>query len=1839
MGKLTITVHKCHVLRSPGLETVNCRIRIVVDGVYKFHTRSKLNTFRPTFEESFTVGNTNRLAVIEVFAYNCAPYGSAEDERLLGCCRLSIEGLVQGEKRTRQHVIVAKDDTGIIGTIHITLKADIPGDSEPVMTEVVEKKCVKRLTRFFIQCDRSRLADVDLLLASVKGPHALASPPSTPGPVSSFEITTMRDRHATFDDLMENLCATYNSQEPPLYRLAVVVEGCTDLEQRTMYLPSQVVVAIRSASEDFVTPLRPFTANPVWGRPTGLVYFDVIDPSNFVLDIMVYYISPTSKDSEVGRAQVRVSTLTRDHSSARQVFIFKQKDYMMPRITGMVHLTMKPFYFGLVPMKVAEHIDGFYQRLNRFFYRYDRRRIPQIDALINARLDHLDELMKELEIQYGREPGTIELWVTIQELHSLQLDATTNLDEKDVVVLVTMGDHIVRTEPKRVLGLSRTVINQTFIFDVARETDMIKFQVVRSRQENTVYGRVDFTCLKLHRGVRNDRTLYLVGAAGTPNAYISGVLSITLYSEQLGQPFAVDIEAKRMYAGRLWRYVQSRAPDKLHLVNIAVDTVFDMEGFMGDIAREYGEEDATYAVYVTVLGCRQLRTNFWFSMNPYVVVRMGIERYETHVVKNTGEPDFFDFFEFFVDKPRDAHLTLIVMDRCELGTDKEVGRVVIPFDAVELDEQYHEWLPLTNPDDESNGIIGVRFIVKNLNLREMLHGEKQTCTSSPLLDQQQQQQSLQRDMSTTLTDRGRRPNTFRARFDEWRSKLARVTAQFQLREHASNNSSIASTDASSVFTSEQDSSYHVPMNLMDEGIHTVDEFFSVSRGSNVGHVPTTPSHSTEPGLVSDVGSLSLTRPRMHGGKWLHVRLLYCDDLEDRRRVPPDPYVMLSTLNKTHQTKMAFQTRTPRYNEEFTFSITDPSNDFLSITVITETPYGKKCLGHCILSMKNVQRGTPRTRRVSLVVAPHRPVAAQRGTVCLTLLGENFGLDYMPSVDAENRFREMLQKLLASRAPEELHRIEWFIGEYSHKENELVEGIMGKLDSTGDNKKMVAEVIITVKSVTHLYYNDRLVISGSCFVKVKAGGKMRCCTKSVKGANGSFMMQEECHLSVSQPTTEKLRVGVYIDAKGKYKCGECELSLADLHQSVAQERTHFIVKNCGLSTATPVGYVTISLFSSNFGSVVSPSTEDNDAQYTRLRDFYYYHRREQLHAVDVKFSTTFNVEALIQRLTEKYGPEPGNYRLRINVLRCHSLVVKCGSPYCIIKVGLMQYKTSIVQGNGEYVFLEAFDVQIGLPEKEEVQLLVMMVDTESAVGEEVGRTVLPIKSIAHGKETHLKLPLVYRAQTRFASLHGSVEVSLLAYNFGVDSEYQRGGIEENIYERMEREMSRHHPEDMHYLPTIVAEAQEQDEHMNYTTRQELPLHLDTTAGHPIRILLLSLRDFPENEVYIKIKMNDNKTVLRTGNLGGKRLAHINEEFTIDTSYSVEEILLTVKLAVTRFRRSCALCFCDFIIAQCPKGRVITKWLRLFDMKGKPMGQLGVQVDMPAILGGRREARAMPPPHDVESATDDLSSLMMKYNPKDLRRLDVMIGHSDDIRTIHSLYRQQLAPQVQATVYCEVHQTELLNPVKGRRVVEATVKADVVHSVERKLVSHVLSPASQSSNTCHISTGNLNYPPLRIDITTCDALVLRVFGDGSRDEAEVCRAVLSLRALLTPQLYDMGEPITVPLVKVQRQRNTVRAQFAGTVTLSLKSPAFESYPASVLLFDSSRKVNRDFVRYYLDRVCSLLKHYDANSLTDIHQVVYEKCVVKDTWAQELPNLLLALVKRWGPEIEPFSAPPPV
>ncbi|KPI88443.1 hypothetical protein ABL78_2456 [Leptomonas seymouri] len=1773
----------------------------------------------------------------------------------------------------------------------------------------------------------------------------------------------------TFEELMARVCSQYCAAEPSDFRMVLRVDGCTNLDRdhwNQSFLGSDdIYVVLRSEAEEFTSETVALKNTVVWTE-AKTVTMDIVDPHRFY--VMVILMGRGSgKTYEIGRCCVSAAPLSQGHVSRREMFLCVSEGITRMSANGVVHLLARPVNFGLTPIDAAESVDNFYERLSRFFMRYDPLRLPEVDVLVKARLSGLESFMQDLVVEYGREPGTVRLLVAVESLISLRESADIDLDEQEVRLLISMGSSTVRTKSMMVSQFAPTKVKEKYMFDVVSETDLICIEVVNAHQEDIVYGRVDFSCLNTQRSVMNKRNLYLVGSAGTHDAYFSGIVRLDLYSDELGHTYEVDTGFENSFAGRLRRYVHRRAPENLHRVHLAVATVFDMESFMAQLSLRYGDEDPTYALYFTVVGCRGLRSGI-SGVNPYVVVRLGIDAYQTKTVKSNNEPDYFEFCEFYYDRPGDMVITLVVMDQFDIGKDEVLGRALIPLADVQPSKQYNDWLPLLlkkkNGKVKETGTIGFKYTVVDLNLvdqtrlrllkRHAAHGNavapvmmesvRGRCTPpmGPMGD------SGNADMSSNAATSSRLgalhlPNGIGQRWGNFKKyfqqapltghalrTLSAATGGTSDEDKGSPNSNDTTThvvkDQDSVsFKSTKSSYQRMPtLNLIERGIHSVEEFCTADDSllnSNVvseteGDLPASRDLASADGIEPSNTSSMQTDSR----DWrnsardlshmqLRVRLLSCTNLFKPSRNQPSPYVLLSTLCESQRSRMQFDTTEPRFNETFEFRVENPNIDFLSITVLTDTPYGSKKLGKCTLSMRNVQRGTMRTRWTSLVVHPFKPNATEFGSIYLSLGAINFGMNYLPSMDAENRLREQIREYLTLHARQQLHRLEWYVGELSQLESVLLGGWLhsgsGTSGSSGGgcvgtrlalgsrlgsapavgSRMQTADLEVFIYGISHLYSKGFLA-KGSIVVKARVNGRTRGRTAPVSGSQGNFVFpqnQEPLRFAVEEPATALVKISVVLN--DKIASGDCFVSLADLHRGVTKERTLMLVLDFKSLHAEPIGLVTLGVRCNNYGSSAPAPTEEDLELHSRLTRFCYFYIPNELAMVDVKYATTLNVAAYLSRMADKYGPEPGEFHLRVTVDRVRNLRVRQDNTrvhlFCIVRAGLQEFQSTIVEGTSEFVFCESFDLVVGLPNREKVELIIMRYYPSKNV--EVGRNATSLDTVVRQEANEFELTLVSSGGTKAASVCGLLKVSVYPQNFGREREaYHRTlsstefGIDGHTL--LAQSMFLFVPS----MSTVLTDLQQGHENgsaspVMITGRGGSESHADRESAHlrqslkraalPIsRVESLSTeRASPaaqvkdgtsasvtivgfvglcveDTKVYLRVSERDT-VLLMTKPIPVEHLATLepaSATFTIQNVVANSENTYTLKLGVRRLFTADALCYADFCITRCPPNRTVEKRLRLYDEGGQFFGICRLSISMPDVRLSTKQWQHLAP-GVFEPLMDDVASLLAAYAPQDLRHLDVLLCRAPDIRALHKSLRLQLAPSVLATVYLAVHNIDLRSDtIRQASVVTATVGRFTCEAERRTPGASPIYPYGMSKD----GISKLDFPLLRIDIsdTGPSALLTLSVGDrASKSKVDVIgRTVVSLRALLTPAVFTMSEQVQVPLVSVRHASNRVHALLIGTITFSIMPPSFEGY-GSVVRFPSSvvEGFNRAYVRYYILRICRLLSHYDANSLVNIHAHMYETYVANREWERGLPTYLADMVARWGPEVDDCEPPPPL
>nr|CCC94090.1 unnamed protein product [Trypanosoma congolense IL3000] len=1811
MQKLLITIHECHIMHAPSRVAITPCVSVVVGNTLKFSVQSNTNSFCPHFGQCFTTDFVDYSTAIEVLVYSYSIGDAVVSHQLLGTCRVAIRKLFEGRRRVRRKYFLA-DENGIAGTVCLTMKLEPRYDANRKPSSDVDGRSIRRLLRFLLKHDKSRLCDMDLLLSSVAdGELSLGSLPLA----ANCPSEASWGDHATFEELMGTLCNDYHRGEPPVRSTQVVLEKCTHLEEQTSHHSSNVIVVVRSAAEEFVSSAQPYTISPVWEEPLPSTTFDVVDPETFALDVIVYCVSSSSGLSEVGRGQVYVSTLILGQFSKRIVYIFRNEDIITSCVTGVVHLTLKPIGFGLPPLLGGE-AELLHNRFNRFFYRYDRRILQDVDLIVHSQINNgLHELVHNLEAYYGLEQGVAVLFVTIVDANMILTEPSTELDDDEIIVVLTMGDQIRHTSVKHVDANCRTVFDEVFRVDVSRKTDIIRFQVVKAGQEDTVHGTVDFACFKIQNGKESTHTLYLVGAAGTKNAFISGSLTVSMFSEDVGQPHAIDLESEEIYAGRLRRYLERRVPEKLHIVHLVVATVFDIDGFMKEISRDYGAEGPSYVLHLTVVGCRRLRRRLGFSMDAYVMARMGIDRVETRVVRDSTKPDYYEFFDFFFEGLTNTQLTLTVMDRYETGTDKEMGRVVIPMESILPDLQHNHWLPLLKRGLPTGSIIGVSFVVMDLRLNDT------TCICSngnKVLGSKDKPVvvALTNEKSPEVVQTPHKSKMLQPRLSSWAVNLWRTSMRHLWREAHTGDDDGAAPCAARATPTRTKVCLELA-DIIDDSVCSTSELFlrfkkhgSVSKASR-----------TLNGLLG--GHIAPTQkevlPSLEG-MYLVVHLHHCDGVGEGWLIPPSPYVMFTTPAATCVSKVAFQTCSPQYGETFHFPVANPDKEFLCITVITDTSHGKKTVGHCMLSLKNVLRDIPVTRRVALVTPPHGTTLVQCGVVCVTLTGKNFGPCCVLPTDEECRLRQWMYDILTKRAPLELHRLEWYVGQLSFMERKTVwKFIIENVDTQSEGDGV--NVLVDIKSVANMHCDGFIVEAGLCYVTAEVNGKKVYRTTSVQGADGSFNFEEKFSVAVPQPFTQFIRFVVCTKVGSKHVYGECVVSPLDFYHNAVYGRTHYVVENAGLPSATPVGYITVVMSCELCERMGIPSLWVGGDHYTKMRDFYYYYLHEELHRVNVDYNNVADVDSHIQTLARIYGPAPGIYHLRLVVLRYICSEVVRGDSYFALEMGLLRFRSLPSTRAAGHALQETFDIVLGLPEKDELHLVILTSSKRIAVDVEIGRTVIPLKNIVRKKACILRLPLIRYARTGRAVSRGFVEVALFTNDFGLSTDQQRPVLHDSLCELIRMEVSRSEPKELHNVPNVLAQMQLQGLRIrNNTIASRLERGVPELGG-PTRVVLVGLRFFPVEADYIKIKVKGGKTLLCMEELAHTELSCINKEFLIDEKIAHENTVFTLKVAQQGSVFLRTLCRCDFTLSGCSRENGFIKWLNLFDPMNRAMGELGVQLLSPVScrpFSPQKEFHSS----DVERVTDDIISLLLKHNPEELRKVDVIVNQAAELSMVHRLHRRRLAPHVLATLYCRIQKVLLLHPVQSNLLVRASSGGEVVRVVERTYGERVVEPSEFNEwkdNLYH------HIPSFRLDITTVDILRLSVCDADGRQEVELGCAVLSLYALLTPLLYSEGDVFSVPLVKQCADGLEAQAVVVGTMSLSFTTPLYESHTGGTQVdVELPEPRGRFQLKQCLEKVCRTLQYHDANLLVDIHKRICDELVAKTASNEEFSSVIKDLLE---------------
>lgn len=129
-------------------------------------------------------------------------------------------------------------------------------------------------------------------------------------------------------------------------------------------------------------------------------------------------------------------------------------------------------------------------------------------------------------------------------------------------------------------------------------------------------------------------------------------------------------------------------------------------------------------------------------------------------------------------------------------------------------------------------------------------------------------------------------------------------------------------------------------------------------------------------------------------------------------------------------------------------------------------------------------------------------------------------------------------------------------------------------------------------------------------------------------------------------------------------------------------------------------------------------------------------------------------------------------------------------------------------------------------------------------------------------------------------------------------------------------------------------------------------------------------------------------------------------------------------------------------------------------------------------------------------------------------------------------------------------------------------------------------------------------------------------------EIGRAVVSLRAILTPGIYEREQRVQVPLVSVTEKYNAVKLTDVGEITMVAVPFMYSEFSPSLHL-NLPPKFDKAVAQHYFQRLWRFGRVYDASLLLELHFSVFEKCLQSTEWKYQLVSYLRQLVLRYGPE----------
>ncbi|CAD2212992.1 C2 domain containing protein, putative [Angomonas deanei] len=1203
-----------------------------------------------------------------------------------------------------------------------------------------------------------------------------------------------------------------------------------------------------------------------------------------------------------------------------------------------------------------------------------------------------------------------------------------------------------------------------------------------------------------------------------------------------------------------------------------------------------------------------------------------------------------------------------------------------------------------------------------------------------------------------------------------------------------------------------------------------DEPSDSRRGSPSYHNMSRPSYADDylSPVRNDRGRYSYNQPsaqydelsQSQGGGTFRIRIHRADgvfsEMEDgvRRKVLPSTYIAVHTSTERGHSGVVENELNPVFNDEFFFHSANPEQDALVCTLVSLNPYAArdKKVSECVISLKNTMWGVEREVWVPMVRHPGTPYAYERGELLVSIFSEDYGVDDLPTEEEEAYFSEEVQRILLNYAPEELHKLDWLVGEYLSQGDDGLDILLSKyrrrasIRDTRHNASSVSQPAAIADRPYNKGNGDSLVVynpntssaqRGSVFANQDAA-KVRVTVLDVKGlvdVDGSPTTAESCYitisngrdehtsrivpyqrravfnqdfrLSVANPDQDAIHITVFAGGK---KTAEVDVALTNVEAGQEKDVTLMLVRAAETGDAANGGEIHLTLKTDEFSSLNKLTPEAEKDTRERVLVYLWNYLRDELHRVDPVVASIDDVEMYMQEWSRAIGPELPLRHLSVSVKQCNDILPanSSGLPHrCFVRVssGPFVTRTELAQvRHGGASF--SSKIPIGVCDPQYDSLEIMLVEETEATEVEISRVVLSLSDLPKQSPVTKTVPLVVNAGTRLAKVQGSVNLELVAEDFGS----KNGGAGEASAAPTSTNPETLHRVGFNQKEQSVNPGRRDDSAADPSRRRSTGV--SAAKGGPMSVKVLGLKEFvPGCDFYAKVYLNG-EPILRTKDYSGGGSACVlgiadNNEANVRLHDAAEGVL-TVKVFRRRGVRKTVLGQTEIALGGLICGERNTLWVplstetkeakpesakkerrsskaktpeageelqkikhnrmpvptsnpegqgALITMNGdsSSVGLLGIELqsiafpvtDVPLYDKKRADQSSPVAPRgnsasSPEDVTADVTSLLAKFKPTEVGKVQPMIAQCSSARQAHSEIRSKVAPRgIEATFYVDIVQVEM-NSDEGRKVEQDSgLSVEVAYNGERQVsakqgkqysrvrldvappmgkVNHALTltlrggrgGAAPRNSTTFVSgnpdfstspkkspkkrrdsqpMGGVNNLASYMDTTDIEVehpkLSAADFNHLSTGfVGEIGDVQLSMRAFLSEPLHKLGDTISVPVVRPGAGAKS-KESIVGQITFRVSTPAFEQVPHWAKLASESilSEVEPAYVHYYVKRIGAYLREYNPNDLRTFHLQIFERDVASGRWYVSLKDYFNTLVKRYGPEVRRFPPEPPL